>query len=246
MLGAAPFVLFLFQQPFSWSSNGLLTHCHMSPKCLQIHQMCTKSYGYVTCMVWNPKQNTVCHKRVRGLEVWLSLQESNHLSKQFSSVNNPEFTAVSVVDCRLLVSFLLFFFPVAAVCSGCQGDGKALPSPEAVTPEQIPASLMCRVKGSRRYKKTEQSKLETYQESAKGWDQRDKAAAEVLQAAQQVGEGVLQGPPTGAWNSGLPTSQKTNEKSASSSLPLPNPCIGYCFGGWTIARRSLLGITNSN
>lgn len=50
MLGAAPFVLFLFQQPFSWGSNGLLTHCHMSPKCLQIHQMCTKACG--VSLVW--------------------------------------------------------------------------------------------------------------------------------------------------------------------------------------------------
>lgn len=40
-----------------------------------------------------------------------------------------------MVECTVLFCFVVLFFPVAAVCSGCQGDGKALLSPEAVTSE---------------------------------------------------------------------------------------------------------------
>jgi len=74
-------------------------------------------------MKFKPKYSCLLQKRVRGLEVSSYHQESNQLLKQFCSVNNAVLAAVA--ECT--AGFYWGFFPlVAALCSGCQGDGKGL------------------------------------------------------------------------------------------------------------------------
>lgn len=83
---------------------------------------------------------------MRGLEVWLTLQKRNHLSKQFHSVSNLGFTADSIADWTgvfyiFIIIICNYVFLLLPFVQAVKGGGKVLLCPDLVTYEEIPASV---------------------------------------------------------------------------------------------------------